>query len=340
MTIQTSKTSTTLEYIKTIGIVTNIAVGRGFAHPVGIAVSNDGRIFVLNRAPTLSASRIGVCNFDEEYLYDFGSHGEGDGQFTHATAIALDSQERVYVADELQNGITVFDSSGRFLNKWGMFGSGAGEIDGPSGLAVDSEDNIYVVDQHNNRVQKFTSDGRYILQWGEPGDGDGELNLPWGITLDHQGNVYVADWRNDRVQKFTPDGEFISNFGESGDGDGQLNRPSNVAVDRDGNMYIADWGNERVQVLGPDGGFLLKLRGQATTSKWADEYFAANPDERSARAVSNLVPELPAHLRSPYHTSSQSEPYFWGPVAVTLDNVGRLYVVEHSRHRLQVYQTV
>ena len=35
--------------------------------------------------------------------------------------------------------------------------------------------------------------------------------------------------------------------------------------------------------------------------------------------------------------ASQTEAYFWGPVSVTLDDDGRLYVVEHSRHRVQVY---
>jgi hypothetical protein len=50
------------------------------------------------------------------------------------------------------------------------------------------------------------------------------------------------------------------------------------------------------------------------------------------------MPELPAHLNTPYHVSSQTEPYFWGPVSVSLDREGRLYVTETNRHRFQVYQ--
>jgi hypothetical protein len=52
----------------------------------------------------------------------------------------------------------------------------------------------------------------------------------------------------------------------------------------------------------------------------------------------NLFPELPAHLNTPYHISSQTEPYFWGPVSVSLDREGRIYVTEANRHRFQVYQ--
>ena len=337
MTSQSAVKPITLEYVKTIGLTSNQPRGRGFIHPVGLVVSSDGRIFVLNRG-ALVWCRVAVCNLDEDYLYEFGSYGDGDGQFRWATAIAMDSQECVYVGDEYLHRISVFDSSGKFLDKWGEHGAGDGELDGPSGLVFDAEDNVYVVDQHNNRVQKFTGDGKYLLKWGDPGSGPGQFNLPWGIGLDSGGNVYVADWRNDRIQKFTHDGRFLASFGESGQGDGQFNRPSGLVVDSDGNIYVADWGNERAQVLGPDGNFLLKLRGQATISKWAEEFFAANPDEKKARDISNLVPDLPAHLQSPYHTSSRIESYFWGPVSVALDDKDRLYVVEHSRQRFQVYQ--
>ena len=172
-----------------------------------------------------------------------------------------------------------------------------------------------------------------------PETAPGQLNMPWGLTVDAGGKVYVADWRNDRIQVFTASGEHLASYGESGDGDGQFSRPSDVAVDGDGNIYVADWGNERVQVLGPDGEFLLNLLGQATVSKWAEDFFASNPDEVVERDKSNLLPELPSHLDTAYHVSSQTEPYFWGPIAVTLDGEGRLYVTESNRHRFQVYQT-
>jgi DNA-binding beta-propeller fold protein YncE len=104
--------------------------------------------------------------------------------------------------------------------------------------------------------------------------------MPWGVTLDSQGNVFVADWRNDRVQKFTPEGGFLASYGESGQGDGQFNRPSSVAVDSDGYIYVADRGNERVQVLRPDGGHLATLMGQATLSRWSEEFLEVNPERQ------------------------------------------------------------
>ena len=60
----------TLQYVKTIGIVNNGYNGRGFANPYDVAVSRDGRIFVLNRCDPARAAAIreGICTLDEEFL--------------------------------------------------------------------------------------------------------------------------------------------------------------------------------------------------------------------------------------------------------------------------------
>ena len=177
-----------------------------------------------------------------------------------------------------------------------------------------------------------------MLRFGSEGGGDGQFNLPWGVTVDPKGDVYVADWRNDRIQRFTPDGEFVSKYGSRGHGDGEFHRPSSVAVDGDGYMYVADWGNERVQVLDPEGAFVMKLRGQATLSRWAEDFLRINVEEAEARAKSNLEPELEYFEDTPHEESSHIEKLFWAPISVRFDAAGRLYVTESNRHRLQIYK--
>lgn len=341
MSTQTETQTIEVDYLKTIGIVNNGDNGRGFTNPYDLAVTKDNRIFVLNRCDPgrPAAIRIGICNLDEEYLGEFSyGSGSGDGQLRWPVAIAFDSKERVFITDEQNHRISIYDSSGAFLSKWGVPGSGEGEVNGPAGIAINGDDNVFVVDQHNHRVQKFTADGAYLLSWGEFGSAQGQFNLPWGIAVDPAGDVYVADWRNNRIQKFNGNGQFLASYGTHGNGEGEFDRPSGVAVDPEGYIYVSDWGNERLQILGPDGNFQLSIRGQATLSKWADEYFMSNPEEKSERDKADLFPELPAHLNTPYHISSQTEPYFWGPVSVSLDREGRIYVTEANRHRFQVYQ--
>ena len=339
MVTEAGRKTLELEYVDTVGFAADQG-GRGFHLPVDMAIRSDGRIYVVSRshAEALRIVGIQVVSLKHEFFGQIGGHGRGDGQMTSPTALALDSQENLYLADDDLQRITVYDREDNYLSQWGTAGSGDGEIDGPSGLAFDSEDNLLVVDHKNHRVQRFTSDGKYLSQFGSFGDGDDQFDRPWGITVAGDGHIYVADWRNDRIQKFTPDGEFVAGFAGSGSGDGQLNRPAGVAADSDGNMYVTDWGNQRVQVLAPDGAFLAKLRGQATLSPWAQEYLEANADELRARET--YAPVYEVDTDDPNETSARIEPYFWDPVAVKLDAEERLYVLETGRHRFQVYQRV
>ena len=329
-----------VEYVKTVGLTTNQS-GRGFTNPYDTAVTPDGRILVLNRCDTARASlvRIGILNWDEDYLGEFSrGYGRGDGQWILPVSLALDRRQQVYVTDEQQHRITVLDLNGNFIRQWGAHGAAPGQLDGPAGIAISAADTVYVAEQGNHRIQRFTADGQSLGMWGAPGSDPGQFNMPWGVALDAAGQVYVADWRNDRIQKFTADGNLIAVIGASGSGDGQLSRPAGVCVDSGGYIYVADWGNERVQVFDAAGGFVQTLRGQATLSKWAQDFMSVNPDERNTREMSNLIPELPAHLDTPYLISSQTEPYFWGPVSVRLDHAERLLVTESNRHRVQIYQ--
>jgi DNA-binding beta-propeller fold protein YncE len=318
--------------------------GRGFNNPVDVALGHDGVLYVLNRAGSdielrMPYKRVTMCTLDEDYLGEFSSGGTADGQLMWPAAIAIDAEGKVYIADEALQRISIFDAKGRFLAKWGVKGSGAGAFDRPAGLAFDQDQHLLVVDALNNRIQRYTTDGRLLGQWGRGGRGRGEFNLPWGIAVDRAGDVYVADWRNDRIQKFDAQGTFLASYGTSGRGDGEFSRPAGVAVDAEGNIYIADWGNERVQVLSPDGGFLAKFRGEAGLSKWGESYFISNQDELQERQKANLEPELNLSPTDDLREESASiEKFFWGPIAVKVDDQGRLYVVESCRHRIQIYR--
>ena len=337
-TIQTESKRDFLEYCFTVGMTT--MDGRGFYVPTDTAIGKDGRLYVVNRSQPEVPRGVRVTMLDVEggYFGNFGSFGEGDGQFVSPSGGAVDSQERVYVSDEHVHRITVFDRSGRFLSKLGTYGTEEGEFNTPSGIALDSQDNLYVADTYNNRIQKFTADGRFLLSFGSQLNGDGGLRLPWGVTVDAKDNVYVADWGNDRIQKFSSNGEHLAAYGASGTGDGEFNRPSGVAVDDDGYIYVADWGNERVQVLDTEGGFVTKVRGEATLSKWAENFLSINVEEGAARSKANLELEIDYFVADPHEESSHIEKYFWAPASIKLDSAGSLYITESNRHRIQVYK--
>ena len=334
-----TKTKFGIRYLDTIGFNADQG-GRGFHLPTDMVIRDDGVIFVVSRSNTVALNIVGIqmSRLDHEFLGQIGGYGREMGDMIGPTALALDAEDNLYLADEVLQRITVYNRDGDPRSMWGTAGDGDGELDGPSDMVFDADDNMLLVDHKNHRVQKLTKDGEYIDQFGSFGDGDGEFNLPWGIALDPDGNVCVADWRNDRIQRFTADGEFLASYGSSGDGDGEFNRPSRLAIDSDGNMYVADWGNQRVQVLDPDGNFLAKLKGEATLGKWAAEYMDSQQDEFRAR--STFEPYFDVDTDDKNEIAARIEPYFWDPVTVALDKEDRSFVLETGRHRFQIYERV
>lgn len=288
-----------------------------------MAWDSQGRLYVANRSEAVP--RVTVIDIDDEYYLEFGSPTDRErpeGVITWPSGIAVDSSDTIYVSDQSTHRINLYDRQGNLLEKWGATGSAEGELKEPSGLVFDAEDNLYVSDTGNNRIQMFNKKGEFLQAWGRKGSAEGQLNLPWGLALDAENNVYVADWGNDRVQKFTSEGEFLLAVGTSGDGNGQLKHPSGVAVDRGGDIYVADWANDRLQVFDPTGRYQVQFTGDATLSKWGLEIILGSPDFARERHRATLEPER----------------RFWRPNAVKVDSQDRIFVVDTSRHRMQIYQ--
>src|SRR6266540_1521740 len=129
-------------YSHTIGLLSLTA--KGFSNPVDMALGEGGLMYVVNRSNSyqalMNAVRVTICNINADYVGQFASFGEGDGQLTWPTSIARDSKGNLYVSDEHRHDVQVFDKDGTFLRKWGSLGSGPGELNRPSGLAVDHDD--------------------------------------------------------------------------------------------------------------------------------------------------------------------------------------------------------
>jgi DNA-binding beta-propeller fold protein YncE len=312
-------------YSQTIGMF--VEFGRGMSNPYDVAPAGDGRLFVLSRSNIFDAPvgglRIGIVTLDEDYLGEWGAYGTEPGQLIWPNSMVFDVHGRLLISDEWRHDVQCFDQDGTLLHSWGGPGMVDGRFNRAAGLAFDSAGNVIVVDAGNHRLQKFDPGGRFLTTWGAFGSGTGELNMPWGVAVDAADHVYVADWRNDRLQVFDAEGRSLATIGASGTGDGQFRRPAGLSIDRAGNIIVADWGNERVQILRPDGAHLATLRGDATLSKWARAFITASPDVAAKR---QRAADLEAEKR------------FWGAVSVRVDDTGRLYVAEHSRHRIQIYE--
>ncbi|HJT24466.1 MAG TPA: 6-bladed beta-propeller, partial [bacterium] len=199
------------------------------------------------------------------FLFQWGSAGSGNGQFSFINGLYVDSGGKVYVTEQGNNRVQVFDAIGNFLFTFGTVGTGNGQFNNPGGIWADLNGNIYVADENNRRIEKFDSNGNFILAWGSQGSGNGQFTWPVAPALDPTGQfVYVVDAdANARVQKFDANGNYLSQWGGFGTGNGQFSSPRGIATDCAGNVYVTDFTNPRVQVFDGNGTYLTQFGSSA-----------------------------------------------------------------------------
>ena len=195
-----------------------------------------------------------------EFVATWGMPGDGPGQFSDPTGIAIAGGE-VFVSDARNGRIQVFDLDGAFKRAFGAVGDGT--LGRPMNLAIAGGE-LFVADYWNDRVEVFGLDGAHRRSIGRAGNGPGEFHAPGGVAVDAQGDLFVADFYNQRVQRLRADGGFVRQWGatrETGIAAEMFNYPTAVALGSDGTLYVADGYNDRIQMFAADGRFLGKWGG-------------------------------------------------------------------------------
>jgi len=139
--------------------------------------------------------------FDSEgaFVKEWGSVGEGPGQFQRAQGIDLLPSGELVIADSVNHRLQLFSRDGEFLDTIGEFGAGPGQLNYPYDVDHDLRGRIYVIEFGNHRVQVFNGDGESLLTLGEAGRGKNQFHQPWGVTVLRSGEVLVADTYNHRI---------------------------------------------------------------------------------------------------------------------------------------------
>ena len=163
-----------------------------FDRPTDVAVTPGGGFYVTDgygNARVLKFDRTG------KLLKQWGTKGEGEGEFNLPHAVCLDAKGRVYVGDRENNRVQVFDADGKFLHQWTESGA-------PFGLFL-AGDHLFVADGRSNWIRVLGPDGKAIGRFGGAGTAVGQFRMPHMLCVDSRGDVYVAEVTTKRVQKFT-----------------------------------------------------------------------------------------------------------------------------------------
>ena len=167
--------------------------------PGGLAFSNTKeRLYVVD----VLACKIKVFDADGNFIFDFGSKGEKEGEFNLPSNVWVDAAGKIYVTDSMNFRVQIFDETGKYINSIGSLGDAPGYLARPRGVAVDSEGHVYIADAVFDNVQIFNPDGQLLLFFGGPGRGPGAFYLPSGIFIDENDRIYISDSYNRRIQIF------------------------------------------------------------------------------------------------------------------------------------------
>jgi DNA-binding beta-propeller fold protein YncE len=204
------------------------------AHEGHLAVDTQGNVYVID----LKNVRIQKFGSKGNYLTQWGTEGNGEGQFTHPFDIAIDQQNNIYISDIGSNMIQKFDKTGQFLLRWGKTGYNDGEFSDVYSVAIAPGGNVLVTDS-TSRIQTFDSNGNFLSTiMPKPVDNQGVFL--WNIAVDIQGNIYVAEWYGNRIVKLDPDGKALAAWSGADAGLDRFANMQDIAVDQEGNIYLTD----------------------------------------------------------------------------------------------------
>ncbi|PKO13449.1 MAG: hypothetical protein CVU39_18765 [Chloroflexi bacterium HGW-Chloroflexi-10] len=236
--------------------------------------------------------------------------GVDNGHFSFISAVTTDVDGNVYVSDNTNKRVQMFNSSGVYQKTYGELNVpylvDDERLNQPRGVAADTDGSYYVVEYKGLRLIKYDAHGNQLWTVGEAGV-FGADNTHFGAffgglegnpAVDANHKVYVADTANNRIQVFNADGTFSQSFGEYGGGTNQFDCPSSVAISPvNEDIYVADSCNQRVQVF-----------------------------------TKNLIYRLTLGiLREPGNDNL----HFDNPVSVAIDHLGYVYVGDLTNTRVQ-----
>jgi DNA-binding beta-propeller fold protein YncE len=171
--------------------------GEPFHQPTHAAMSAaSGNLYVTDG---YGNARVHKFSPDGRHLFSWGSPGIDAGQFMLPHNVAIDREDRVYVADREANRVQVFDRDGAFLAMWH-------NVHRPDCICLDAEGHAFVGEINGtdviadapglgHRVSVYDLQGKLLGRIGEAEEGEGPAQFiaPHGIAVDSRGDLYVGE---------------------------------------------------------------------------------------------------------------------------------------------------
>jgi len=189
-----------------------------FDGPIGVAVDNEGVIYV---ADTYNDCVRKITDGEVSTLAGKGAPGLKDGHGTEASfdtpcGIVIDKDGNIFIADTGNGAIRRITPQGEVTT---IAGGSAGRTDSrgteagfdrPTGIAITHDGFLFVTDQGGSRIRRITPEGEVTTYAGlrsgfaDQTGNQAQFSSPAGIAVDRTGALYVADSQNYLVRKVSP----------------------------------------------------------------------------------------------------------------------------------------
>jgi hypothetical protein len=176
--------------------------GSTFNRPTDVGWDKAGNIYIADGLG--NTNRIAKFDKNGNFVKQWGSTGDGQGQFSGIEALVVDAQDNVYVADAGNKRIEVFDSEGNFKSTFGNVGT-------PLGMCITRGASQVLYVSHvgdpdgmeDATIYKVALDGKVLGKFGKAGKMPKEFGVANSIDCRSENELLVGEMTNWRVQKVT-----------------------------------------------------------------------------------------------------------------------------------------
>ncbi len=245
-----------------------------FQQPRGLMLDANRNLYIADT----ENSRIQVVDANGQFLRDIRP-AAGRDSFRFPRSVAMSSQNgRIYVVDELDFRIYVFDGEGKQVQVWDRRRNPSEPAAIPGRLAISPNGTIYVSEPNGHRVMMYNASHGFLAAFGA----NGELQSPSGVVVGPKATLYILDYGQCRVHTFDSKGKAGPSFGRRGSGPGEFSVPRDLTVDRSGHVFVADTLNHRVQIFDPNGELIVSLgqKGKQEGAFAGPEGIALSPEDQ------------------------------------------------------------
>ncbi|MCX8095737.1 MAG: stalk domain-containing protein [Caldisericia bacterium] len=193
-------------------------------------------------------NRVDVISQDGNFIRSYGEPLK-DGLFLYPNSLTISNDEKIYIVDNMNNSISIFDNNKNFIKKINY------AFEHPNGISIDDNGNIYTISKYIGEISSFDKNLNFRFKI-ENFNNDSFL-FPQNIFV-YRGKIYVVDSYNDRIVIFSSDGNFIKTFGKYGKGLYEFDYPISIFIDNYENIFIIDNGNKRILIYDKNFNFLYE----------------------------------------------------------------------------------